>query len=83
MATGSQPAVPQQGAQPGQDPQNQGQDAMNDFRTFAQAGTELAKKYPEATEGMTTILREIQKMMVRVAGNPQRTPQQQAPPQAG
>lgn len=70
-------AMPQQGGQ-----QQQG-DPMQDWRQFAQAGKELAQKYPEATEGMTAILKQIQQIMVRVAGNPQQTPPNQPPPGGG
>lgn len=77
MAAGSV-AQPQAQSQ-GQD-QGNGQDPLQDWRQFAQMGNSLAQKYPEATESMVKILREIQQIMTKVAGNPQRTAPTQAPP---
>lgn len=82
MAAQPQP-MPQQSSPDGGGQQQAQGDPMQEWRTWAQAGMELAKKYPESTEGMSMILKEIQKIMVRVAGNPQRTPAAQAPPSGG
>ena len=84
MATQAQP-MPQQASQGQDQSQNQGQggDSLQEWRQWAESGMRLARKYPEATEGMATIMREIQNIMTRVAGNPQRTPAAQAPPMAG
>lgn len=79
MATQAQP-MPQQ-ASPGAGQPNG--DSMQEWRSWAEAGMQLARKYPEATEGMAMIMREVQKIMVRVSGNPQRTGAAQAPPMGG
>jgi hypothetical protein len=42
----------------------------------------LAAKYPEATQLAAAILPEIQKTMSKIVGNPDRVPDQKAPPSA-
>jgi len=73
---------PQEQGSPGQGqpPSGQQQDPLQDFRQLAQQVQQLAQKYPEAAEGSATILKTIKDMMTRVAGNPQRTQEKQAPP---
>lgn len=68
--------IPQQGQQQGQ-PQG---DPLEKFRQLAQQVQQLAQDYPEFTESGATILREIQKGMVKVAGSPQRQQEPKAPP---
>jgi hypothetical protein len=53
---------------------------LDEFRGLAETIQGLAKKYPEFVDAATQILPLIQKGMVRVAGNPERTPERQAPP---
>lgn len=73
------PPAPQQAPQ--QDPAAQGGDKLGEFRSVANLLMALGKKYPEAAGAMAEALQAIQKAMVAVAGNPQRTPEAQAPPQ--
>lgn len=83
MATqGMQPPAVAQGqdqGQAGQQPQEQ--DQLGEFRSVAQIIMALGQKYPESAKNMADALRAIQGAMTQVAGNPQRTPQRQAPPQ--
>jgi hypothetical protein len=53
-----------------------------EFVKVAQAVQQLAQKYPEFTENAAEILPLLEKGMAKVAGNPQRTPERQAPPMA-
>ena len=87
-------AGPQQGGAPGgasqpQSPQSQqpqqpdqGRERTMKFVQLAQAVQQLAQEVPEGTEEASAILPLIQKWMTKAAGNPQRTPEQQAPPSA-
>ena len=62
------------------DPQG-AQKAIADFRNLAEMIQKLAGDYPEFTEAAAGFLPQLQKVMAKVAGNPQRTPDRQAPPQ--
>ncbi len=78
-------AIPQQeeskiGRTPGAEEGKEGGDPLSDFRELAQKVQQLQAKYPEFTEGSLAILKEIKKAMSQVSGNPQRTPEKQAPP---
>ncbi len=81
----SSPGMPQpqqspQSGSPDGKPQEQQSDPLQDFRKLAQDVQGLGTKYPEAAEGAAQMLKLIQGMMTRVAGNPQRTQEKQAPP---
>ena len=78
MASGNGQSQPQ----PGQDPSGGSKQAIQEFIQIAQAIQALAKKYPEFTEDAAAILPMIEKGMAKVSGNPQRTPEKQAPPMA-
>ncbi len=77
-----QPSGNGQGGSPaGQQDQQQGpRQAIEEFRTLAQQIQQLAQKYPEFVESATQILPLIQKGMVKIAGNQERTPEPKAPP---
>lgn len=66
----------QQGSQGRQGPEQ----AIQQFTALAEQVQQLAKQYPEFVESATKILPEIQKGMTKIAGNPARTPERQAPP---
>jgi hypothetical protein len=55
-------------------------DPLNKFRALGQQVKQLQDQFPEFSENAIAILREIQKGMTKVAGNPQRTQEKQAPP---
>ena len=91
MAAAAQPQPQGGGAPPGaQAPQQQTGDPsqqqaaqmLNEFRPLADTIQQLGKKYPEGQEQPTQMLKALEGWMTRVAGNPQRTPQAQAPPNA-
>jgi hypothetical protein len=64
--------------QAGQGPQQ----AVQEFTKVAQDIQLLAKKYPEFVESAAQILPLIEKGLTKIAANPQRTPDRQAPPVA-
>ncbi len=78
MAGGMASAGQSQPGQAGQGPQQ----AVQEFTQLAQQIQALAKKYPEFVEGAAQILPMIEKSLTRIAGNPERTPDRQAPPVA-
>jgi len=57
-------------------------DSLGEFRSAAQILMALGQKYPESAGEMAAALKAIQGAMVKVAGNPQRTQERQAPPTA-
>lgn len=54
--------------------------AIEQFRQLAAMVQQLASKFPEFTPSASQIIPLIQKGMVAVAGNAQRTPDRQSPP---
>jgi hypothetical protein len=58
--------------------QNRG--AVEEFRQLAMQIQQLAQKYPEIVDDAAQMLPLIQRAMSKVAGNPQRSPEKQAPP---
>lgn len=90
MAAAAQPQ-PGNGAAPSGSPpqqqtgdpsQQQAAQMLNEFRPLADTIQQLGKKYPEGQEQATQMLKALEGWMTRVAGNPQRTQQAQAPPNA-
>ncbi len=74
------------GAAPGQqaagpDGQQVGQ-VMDKFRPLAESIRQLGTQFPEGQEEAVAIMKALQSWMAKVAGNPQRTPEAQAPPNA-
>ena len=78
-APGQQPEQPQ--AAPGGAQGGDTNSAIEPIRSIAQALAAYAQQHQEATEEITQIFPLLQKVMARVAGNPQRTPEKPAPPQ--
>lgn len=72
--------VPGAGASAGA--QGAGQQRTMDFVKVAQAIQQLGQQYPEAAEDLSQVLPLLQRAMAKVAGNPQRTAETQAPPLA-
>jgi transcription initiation factor TFIID subunit TAF12 len=81
MAAAPQPVstanVGQQPTQPGQV-----QQVMEQFRPLADTVKQLGSQYPEGQEEAVQIMKALQSWMAKVAGNPQRVPDAQAPPNA-
>ena len=82
---GGQPGQPA-GGQPGGG-QDSGQNAqvsqvMDKFRPLAEAVRQLGRQFPEGQEEAVAILKAVQSWMTKVAGNPQRTKEAAAPPNA-
>jgi hypothetical protein len=76
--------APPPGGQPdagGQGAGGPGNAAIEPIRSIAQALAAYAQQHQEATEEITQIFPLLQRVMARVAGNGQRTPDKQAPPQ--
>lgn len=55
---------------------------MQEFRPLAETIRQLGTKYPEGQEEAVQIMKALQGWMAKVAGNPQRTQEAQAPPNA-
>lgn len=76
----AQPTPQPQTSSSGQQEQGGAQQAVQQFTELAKQVQQLAQQYPEFVESAAQILPLIQKGMVRIAGNAQRTPERQAPP---
>jgi hypothetical protein len=71
------------GAAPGANAAPNGQQVsqvMEKFRPLADTVKQLGQQYPEGQEEAVQIMKALQQWMAKVAGNPQRTPEAQAPP---
>jgi hypothetical protein len=55
---------------------------MEEFRPLAETIRQLGTKHPEGQEEAVAIMKALQSWMAKVAGNPQKTPEAQAPPNA-
>jgi hypothetical protein len=55
---------------------------MEKFRPLADTVRQLGQQYPEGQEEAVQIMKALQQWMAKVAGNPQRTQEAQAPPNA-
>jgi hypothetical protein len=55
---------------------------MDKFRPLAESIRQLGTQFPEGQEEAVAIMKALQSWMAKVAGNPQRTPEAQAPPNA-
>lgn len=71
------------GAAPGSQPSGQqvGQ-VMEKFRPLADTVRQLGQQFPEGQEEAVQIMKALQGWMAKVAGNPQRVQEAQAPPNA-
>lgn len=65
-----------------QQDQGQQQDPLADFRALGEQIMAIGKKFPETSKVAAQMLKMVQEMQTSVAGNPQRTPDKQAPPMA-
>ncbi len=79
----SNPAVGQASPGQGQPPDGQqvGQ-VMEKFRPLAETVRQLGTQFPEGQEEAVQIMKALQQWMAKVSGNPQRTPEAAAPPNA-
>jgi len=55
---------------------------MEKFRPLADTVRQLGQQFPEGQEEAVAIMKALQSWMAKVAGNAQRTPEAQAPPNA-
>ena len=79
------PAGATSGAAPGASAPPSGQQVgqvMEKFRPLADTVRQLGQQFPEGQEEAVAIMKALQSWMAKVAGNSQRTPEAQAPPNA-
>jgi hypothetical protein len=78
---GQQPEQQQTPPAPGGAQGGDTNSAIEPIRSIAQALAAYAQQHQEATEEITQIFPLLQKVMARVAGNPNRNQEKPAPPQ--